>query len=178
MAKLKKPPIPLKMYQHFAAATVVLTGAIALFADDENRQAMAQHVEERDREAEIQRASQEITGPRELIRRDSTRGGSFGTENFADGAPMDDPQSSGATTGRGGDGARPLRAVPPGYERGFIDSLTDEQYRRLIEALPPEQRGSVPISSSRPITRRERGAIERASLRRSGGSGQSEDAPD
>ena len=37
MAKLTKPPIPAKMYKHFAVATVSLTGAIAMFADDGNR---------------------------------------------------------------------------------------------------------------------------------------------
>ena len=37
MAKISKPPVPVKLYKHFAAVTIVLTGAIAMFADEDQR---------------------------------------------------------------------------------------------------------------------------------------------
>ena len=177
MAKLKKPPIPLKMYQHFAAVTVVMTAGIALFADGENREAMATHIEERERERELQALSAEITGTRELVRRDDRTRGTWGAETGPNGAPMDNPQSSSASSRRssgGGGRTRARRATIPGYDRAFIESLSEEEYRALVGSLPAEYRGTAEAGP----TPEQMAALENASRRRAGSRGPSADAPD
>ena len=177
MAKLKKPPIPLKMYQHFAAVTVVMTAGIALFADGENREAMATHIEERERQQELQALSAEITGTRELVRRDERTRGTWGDEGGAMGAPSSFPQASSAGSGyRRGTGANAgsRRPAIAGYDREFVDSLSEEEYRAFLQSLPAEYGGSSgPDRSADQMA-----AVERASRQRSGNRGASADAPD
>lgn len=52
-------PIDGKMYRHFAIATVLITGCLAMFADGENREAMANTIEAQQRQAAVQQAEQE-----------------------------------------------------------------------------------------------------------------------
>ena len=72
MAQISKPPIPLTMYKHFAVATVTLTACIAMFADSDNREAMAEEVEEHQQQ-EVQPSSEESDSRPELVRRCASR---------------------------------------------------------------------------------------------------------
>lgn len=169
MAQLSKPPIPLKMYKHFAVATVSLTAGIAMFADSGNRAAMETHLGEREERALIQQASAQITTPRELIRRDQGNMGSFGEEAGITGAPTVTPQSG--NSGGSAPAGYGRRMAVPGYDQALIDGLSDEEYRALLQVLPPEMRTSDADRAAK------RAAIEAASARRSGRSGSGSDAP-
>ena len=133
MAKLSKPPIPLTLYKHFAVATLVLTAAIAMFADDGNREAMAEHIEEREREAHLRAASQEITGPPRLVRADTTPRGTFGSENAGYGAPTASAPRPSRGSGRSRSqsdlaGSAQGRISVPGYDQEWIDALGEQEY--------------------------------------------------
>lgn len=168
MAQLSKPPIPLKMYKHFAVATVSLTAGIAMFADSGNRGAVADHIEQREEQARLQQASAQITSPPEITRRDEGVSGSFGEETGISGAPAVAPQvnnSWGSTSPAG------RRENVPGYNQAFIDGLSEVEYRAFLQALPPEMRSDSPERAA------QRAAIEAASARRSGRRGPGTDAP-
>jgi hypothetical protein len=77
-------PVTAQMYRHFAVFTIAITLAVGVFADGENRQAVAGEV----RAA----APKPRAGPVELIRHDSHARGSFSSDGEATGAfgqPMD-----------------------------------------------------------------------------------------
>lgn len=171
MAKVARPPIPYKMYRHFAVVTVLITAAVAMLADGHNRGAVTRTIEERERETELQRISAEKTRPPQLIRSDDHVVGSFdeSAESLSRfGKPTvrlatghnDSAVLPGATREIGG-----ARIAIPGYSQGYIDSLSEEEYRALVEQLRAEGMLS-------PDERRQRVAsLERASRQRSGASG-------
>lgn len=49
-------PIDGKMYRHFAIATVMITGCLAMFASGENREALASTIEAQQRQVQTQQA--------------------------------------------------------------------------------------------------------------------------
>lgn len=170
MASISKPPIPLKMYKHFAVVTLVMTASIAMFADDGNRQAVANHIDEREQQQRLQRASQEMTGPPRLIGADEVRNqGSFGDEGGSYGAPAMTP-AGGGDGGFGSTAAGTSRISVPGYDQAWIDSLSEEEYQSFLASLPPEVR-------SQGSEAERAAAFQRAAARRSGHSGGSADAP-
>jgi len=170
MAQLSKPPIPLKMYKHFAVATVSLTAGIAMFADADNRDAVATHVEEHEERARLQQASAEITTSPELIRRDQGNRGSFGEEAGISGAPTVTTQAN--NSGYAGPARSAGRISVAGYDQAYIDALSEDDYRIFLEAVPAASQRSGGDTAS------QRSAIEAASARRSGRRGPSTDAPD
>ncbi len=177
MAQISKPPIPLKMYKHFAVSTVALTACIAMFADSDNRAAMAEQVAEHEQQQELRAASAEITSPPELVRRDIETPGSFGGEGGGS-------AGSGGGGGGGGGGARATggtrggsaagRIAVPGYDQVFIEGLSEAEYQAFLATLPPEMLGSRNMSAERAA---QRAAVEAASARRTGRNGQGSDAP-
>ncbi|GGD50117.1 hypothetical protein GRI62_06960 [Erythrobacter arachoides] len=172
MATLSKPPIPLKMYKHFAVVTLTLTAGIAMFADSDNREAMAQQVEDHQQDAELGRASAERVGSGELERRDLEGGGAFGNEDAGYGEPGMIVRPVGRSGGRRRPGATTRIAIP-GYTPEQIAALSEADYSRLVAALPPQQRFATDTApSAADVT-----AIERASARRAGGSNMGADAP-
>jgi hypothetical protein len=182
MAQISKPPIPLKMYKHFAVSTVALTACIAMFADSDNRTAMAEQIEEHEQQQELRAASAAITSPPELVRRDIETPGSFGGE----GGGFGGEGGSGGVSGGGGGGgtARPSggsrggigpgRIAVPGYEQSFIDGLSEAEYRAFLATLPPEMRGNRDMTPDRAA---QRAAVEAASARRAGQSEAGSDGP-
>src|SRR5688572_985632 len=132
--RVKQQAITAKMYRHFATLTIAVTAAVAVFADGENREAIATEVSSAPRPAPS-------AGPSELARKDSGSRGSFASEGGYDGAfgqPMD---TVGAAPHDGiipNDFASATPAgVPAGYNRYGISaeewaSLTEEQKKELI----------------------------------------------
>ena len=55
-------PVSAKMYRHFAVVTVTITTCLAIFADGENRQALAEEVAARQQQNELRAAEQEKSG--------------------------------------------------------------------------------------------------------------------
>lgn len=180
MAQISKPPIPLTMYKHFAVATVTLTACIAMFADSDNREAMAEEVEEQQQRQEWQGSSDESDSQPELVRRDIETPGSFGSEEGGSAG------SGGGGGGGGGVARRPSvgsraatgsgRISVPGYEQSFIDGLSEAEYRAFLEVLPPEMRRSQDRDMT-PDLAEQRRAVEAASARRAGQSGAGSDGP-
>lgn len=69
MAKISTPPVPAKMYRHFAIVTIAGTLLLAIFSKGENRQAIDQKVAEQQAAAKAQRdATREKFGTARLIR--------------------------------------------------------------------------------------------------------------
>ncbi|APE28596.1 hypothetical protein [Aurantiacibacter gangjinensis] len=132
MAKISKPPVPLKMYKHFAAATITLTLAIALFTDDKRNGAAANQVTaERPDAPQTQRAAVIQTSGLTLARRENGVVGSFGSDEGGDyGAPMETNGSSFSSAAL----RRPSRAnrqALPNMSPEEIAALSDEEYERL-----------------------------------------------
>ncbi|MGB3165275.1 MAG: hypothetical protein WBA68_00670 [Alteraurantiacibacter sp.] len=174
MAKRKQPPIPIKLYKHFAIATLVMTATIAMFADSDQREAVAEAGNAYMEQAEANReqlASISIGGPRPAEAQ-----GSFGSdEGGSYGAPMSTPKSAGSRGGRPGSSTptNARRVSVAGYDQAWIDALSEEQYRHFLEAIDESQ-----------ITRgggsgweNSQSAIEAASARRAGRQGRGADAP-
>lgn len=68
-------PVNAKMYRHFAIATVLITGTLAMFASGENRQAMEDHLAAQQRLVKAQEAERKLAA--------EGRGGNSAT-NFQD----------------------------------------------------------------------------------------------
>lgn len=138
MARIAKPTVPQKAYRHFAVVTVVVALLLALFANGESRQAVAEEMAQRDEQARLERISAErARGPR-ITRREEASQARFDGGDLEDfGKPMERLQSGGAgntsinpyATGATRSGES---VVIPGYSRAYLDSLTEEQYQQLL----------------------------------------------
>ena len=183
MAQLKLPPIPVKMYRHFAVVTIALTATLALFADGENAEIVAEHLAERERAEQLRDAeARRLQGPRVPAGSDLSPG-SFAEDGGGFGAP------TAPVEGGGGGGYRPpagspaaaraaytnpnrpggRRAGPMQYSQAYLDSLTEEQYQALMQGIPPEQRVNA-AERQRQID-----TLQRAGAQRAGGSGVNSD---
>ena len=140
MAKIAKPPIPQKMYRHFAMVAVTMAVMIAMFASGENRQAISEEIEQRQRQAELEQTSaQRARGPI-VSRRDANSQGRFAGGDKEDfGTPMvnlSTNSSSAMPNVTSGGATRRGQVMPiPGYSKAYLDSLTEEEYRRLVANL-------------------------------------------
>ncbi|MCB2065834.1 MAG: hypothetical protein KDE15_04235 [Erythrobacter sp.] len=168
MARISPPSVPVKMYKHFAVITVLLTATIALFADGENRQAIAAHFEQNQLHAQEQsRASRPVSAPR-LVRNDAAANGSFDSGGEFDGgfgAPTD---IAGSRSGRAITGPRSRsggRQLLPNMSPEEVSALSDEEYERL-RRLYVEAHAIEDTDRSAQISE-----IEAASARRMGHSG-------
>jgi len=164
MAKIAKPRVPAKMYRHFAFVTVGVTLLLAVFADGEGREAVVEHVQERERQAELQRISDRHTDRPHLTMRGGTAPTSFDvgeSDNFGQ-ATLKVHASGGSipvrATGPQSAGQRAL----PGYSSAYLDSLSDEEYQKLLNQL--RQTGMLSADERA----RNIAAMTRASRQRSG----------
>jgi hypothetical protein len=162
MAKITKPPIPMQMYRHFAAATIVLATAMAFLAsenrsENEQRQATAAS-------ATVQTPRPSNTpayGQAQLIN-NGGGSGSFGSEASPTG-------SFGRPSRR--DGGNPFinsAQVPgansenAGFTPSYLDRLTEEELDALLRGM---REGGIESETER---RQATAVMEAASRRRSG----------
>lgn len=164
--KKQQPAGALRMYRHFAIVTVALTAALALFADGESREAMAEEIAAREQRNELAHASAEKFGKPRLVRKEPASAGSFGSDGGDFGEPMDDAG--------GGN--------PSGYISGPVNAPSAYAYFGLSEAeweaLSEEQRAAlrreVQEEADRAAAPERQAQIERlkaASAGRAGGRG-------
>lgn len=125
-------PVDARMYRHFAAITLAVTALVALFADGENRQAIADEVEARETRRELREQQAERPGfSRDLAAHrarpsaagwdsgcslaDGDTAGSYVPDDMAVAEPLSDPGAlPPGPTGR----AAPMPPVlPPGIPR-------------------------------------------------------------
>ncbi|MFM5929539.1 MAG: hypothetical protein ACKOPQ_01375 [Novosphingobium sp.] len=119
---LAEIPVPPKMIRHFAVVTVIITACIALFADGERRQAMADEVDQQRQQAELRQAEAAQSGPKQYqppVVRTGGTGSGFGAEGPVDPGGTDTGGGEVAirTTGGSGGfthaGAYDYGALPP-----------------------------------------------------------------
>ncbi len=162
---MNMPAIPPKMYRHFAVVTVLLTACIAMFADGENRQAVADYHAQQQRQTELRRRSAEMTRTPTIELRDPHQNtgemdyGSAAENSDAYGRPMDD---------LGGrvhyaPGARNERPPIAGYSQTYLNSLSDEEYERLLRSMMQDP------TMNREERERNRRRLDSMSASRSGG---------
>lgn len=96
--RTRKAAVDAKMYRHFAVVTVCLTAALAIFADGENRKAVAEGIEAHERQTALERAEVAKFGQAKLVDRSgrsSNHAASFDYGGDSDfGAPMDSAGSA------------------------------------------------------------------------------------
>ena len=158
MRRTVTPAIPPKMYRHFALVTVLLTAAMAMFANGENRKAAAAPVETAAAQSKPQRSDEAAFGtrsgsdPAPVV-------GSFGDDDAIEfGRPMDNPLGGlGSSVFARLDGAEAA-----GYSPEYLASLRPAERELLLKGL--EENGILTDEA-----RAERGAaLAAASSRRSG----------
>ncbi len=164
MAQVSLPPIPLKMYRHFAIVTIALTACLALFADGENRE-FAEEQANRALQSQVRaerRTVQSNTpayGEARLERRSgtTTRFGREFDRNY--GKPMISPNSRSSVIEQA-----VVRddVVIPGYSQAYLDSLSEDELDQLIESL----RAAGMLDQNQ--RRRNMARLEAAARRRSG----------
>jgi len=168
MARRKQPQVSTaRIYRHFAVVTLLLTGAVAVFADGENRQALAEEIAEREEQGRVARASAEMFGPPRLVKKAPAGGGSFGSDRGEFGMPMDDGGSDNAS-GYFPDEHAAAGHTPAAYARFGLSeaewaALTEEQREALRRQAGSD--AALAQSSERAL---QIGRLKAASAARSG----------
>lgn len=144
MAKISTPALTPKMYRHFAVITLVSTLLMAVFSDGESREAVAAEMAARQRQAELQKASQEKYGKPSLIRADEESGGGGGGSGWSDsggdyGEPMDAAGSRvqrisnfGAAPARADGGYAPEAYAQYGISQAELAQLSPDERAALL----------------------------------------------
>jgi hypothetical protein len=163
MARPQNSAIPASMYRHFAVVTLLLTLSVAFFADGENREAVAAQASEKRQATKLRRESYARFGAPKLGAQQAATTGRFSEDDGAADVAFGTPTA-----------AMPLGTAPSsasmsddpllraGYPRAYLDKLSPEERRKLLEGL----RASGMLSDD---ARRAQGAaLSAASARRSG----------
>lgn len=161
-----------KIYRHFAVFTLVITVLMAMFADGENREAMADEIRSREQQAEVQTASAAKFGTGKLVKsadlEKKERGsGGFGRDSGSFGDPMDSVGSRAEYNPDAFKSAGP-QFVPGAYRQFGIskaewDSLSEEERAKLLA----EMNGGG-LSTDPEIRKAQLAKLIAASARRSG----------
>lgn len=162
MVQISKPPVPIKLYRHFAMVTLALTAALAMFAtgegEEQRRAAQQAHAPQAQSNAP-RPSSTPRYGEASLAQRGG--GGEFGDEA----APGND---FGRPLIRAGDSRfiQPSALPPPNSENAaftdsYLDSLSEEELTELLRAM---REGGIEDAERRQAT----AVLEAASRRRSG----------
>ena len=127
MARPHTSPVPAKMYRHFAIVTIALTAAVALFADGESRNAVAERVADHQREIQDRRGKHVVAKAPQLA---------------GNPAPLADDTANAFGTPSAGryavrtSGTTPFEAlIAAGYSRDYVESLSAEDRQHLLAAL-------------------------------------------
>lgn len=165
MAQIRKPPVTIKLYRHFAAVTVTLAVALAFLTNGENPVAASESSATSvapgpvAAAAPARRNNTPAYGQAQLVAPGS--GGSFGDE------------AGPASGGSGGNMGRNTGAINPtdmppansenaGFTNAYLNSLSDEELDALLRAL--RESGVTNDAQRRNAT----AVMESASHRRSG----------
>lgn len=167
MAQIRKPPVTIKLYRHFAAVTVTLAVALAFLTNGEDPVAasegsgtsVAPLAAPVAAAAPARRDNTPAYGQAQLVT--PSGGGSFGDEAG--------PESGGSGGGVGRNtGTINPTDLPPansenaGFTNAYLNSLSDEELDALLRAL---REGGVTDDAQR---RNATAVMEAASRRRSG----------
>ncbi len=165
MPRITTPSIPPKMYRHFAIVTVLLTAGLAMFANGENREAVAAHFESRAEENELRRESYAKFGAPKVGENEDARprtphGWNDGNDGDF-GRPMERMRrDTSSSVFPGSEMADAVEAA--GYSPEYLATLSPEERELLLKGL--EESGML-SEETRETRSRELAA---ASRRRSG----------
>ena len=140
------------MYRHFAVVTVAITACLAIFADGENRQALADTVHEKNQQQQMAAKERELVksgkggnSKREMIDKRRVKG-SFGSDDVSDpgtisvgGGGDEDWDFAGSNVERGSyespvrDGEIVIPAAPP-------PGMTTEEFEQMKRELMRRKR--------------------------------------
>jgi hypothetical protein len=152
-------PVDAKMYRHFAIATVMITGCLAVFASGENREALADTIESQQRQVEVQQAQAQAKKPAAKKSNFTDKRkvkGSFGSDadlrwdpppmarrgsGYAQTMEAERVAASPASFGGGGTGpSGPVTvtgALPPGMSPAEYDLMMNQKKKK--KAPPPSR---------------------------------------
>lgn len=135
-----------KMYRHFAIVTVVISATIAMFADGDRRDAIAEGIAQREQKAELSQQEREKTGPRQVGTLPQ-QSGSWGSDSVGGfGSPMDNSSvSDGSSIYAGARTPMTIRVevdpavlakMTPEQRAAYLKKLEEERSRRLAQGQP------------------------------------------
>ncbi|MFB0611290.1 hypothetical protein [Aurantiacibacter poecillastricola] len=164
MVQIRKPPVPVKMYKHFAVVTVAFTASIAMFADEDQRVAQ-QRSGEFSRKHEVE-PNIPAYGRARLERSEGVAQGSFaeGDDGGDYGEPMVVPPGANVTS-IAVERSPTTRTMLPNMTPEEVAALSEEEYQRLLALY-------VAAGAIEDVDRSaQQSEIEAASARRSGHGG-------
>lgn len=141
MAKLKTAPVSNTMYRHFAVMTLAVTLLVGVFASGENRQAVAQAIEEQSDAAERAEFKDHKFGAPKLVQSEQLQARVYNSDSdYRDtyssdyGTPMD--RIASRADARGGSGAGAATRGGKGYVPASYAShqLSEEELAKLTPA--------------------------------------------
>lgn len=132
MAKISKPPVPVKLYKHFAAVTILMTAAIAMFADEDHR-SVAEAAQAREVQSRPATPAAPAYGQATLARAEPQQtGGAWGSDsNNGFGSPMMNPGGGGNRSSVARRAVSTSRQPLPNMTPQEVAALSEEEYERL-----------------------------------------------
>lgn len=136
MARVAQSKIPMRIYQHFAVVTIIVTLGVAVFAESENREAL-------DQEVSVQPAPK----PRATPKLARARTGSFGEDEGGGAFGGDMAMGSASDTGSGigsnsgfipdnlPDDATTNTALAAGYPAHVLAGMSKAEREQLVKSL-------------------------------------------
>lgn len=173
-------PVDAKMYRHFAIATVLITGCLAMFASGENREALADTIEAQQRKVEVEQAQADKPAAKKSNFTDKRKvKGSFSSDSDLRWDPppmarrsvgfaqtMQAERVAASPASFGGGGAAPsapvtvMGALPPGMSPAQYEQMMNQKKKKT--APPPsrqmteqEVEAMFAASDARSLTRRD-----------------------
>lgn len=144
-------PVPAKVVRHFAAATLVITACIALFADGERREAIGAELRADQQRQEMRALDAQRNGPQKVgANAEVRRGNGFGEESSGSSGELSgDPVSTGES-GIGSVQYRPTgqdaASMPPGFSN---PALGIPQTPQIITAPPKPAMKVAPANAEK-----------------------------
>ncbi len=134
-----------RIYRHFAIVTLAVTALVGIFADGENREAIAQAQQQQSREPIRIK-------PPEKKEREGREGGSFGSVGGRFGTPMVNPGGSRSDAIETiGPSQVPARTNPTGLSDAEFARLSPKEREALIQKIREQQFGLSPEIRARQI---------------------------
>ena len=175
-------PVNAKMYRHFAIATVMITGTLALFADGENREALEEQIEARQQTVALKQAEQENAAKKATVAKSNFTDkrktkGSFGREDDYEWRPPRLPRRGGGFAEEGE--AELVAASDVSYSGGPVSNpgaamkappppgMSPEQYEQMLNQKKKRKPQPVSTAAQRQMTAAQQQAMLAASDARS-----------
>ncbi len=159
MVQISKPPIPMKLYRHFAVVTLALTAFLALFATGENEELRQQAQSPQSATPSPSASNAPRYGQARMSQ--ANGGGSFGVEASGDDSFGQPGIKGGSDRFINSSNLPAANSENAGFTEAYLDTLSEEELAELLRAM---REGGVDDSERRQAS----AVMEAASRRRSG----------